>query len=254
MWTELYFTLWNGALWEKLAKCFGVINERKRALDAQACTQHTQEFWLFQGASTVQFVLAIEVLWYDPLSLSDSPSLCLFLSISFPSLHPPFQSTAIREAKWETRNVWARFVRIGRKREGVQGRKWEIKREGEMRETQRRGGEERKERRRPVLIGLCGHAGLWWSGLAKPCASIVGLALHASRASGQPQLTLVCSLAVSNVRPGRVVPPTSTLCSTVQEASLMGMDAWVWVYGLFGSTSLGWGDIPALFLLFTYLG
>lgn len=69
----------------------------------------------------------------------------------------------------------------------------------------------RKKRGWPVLIGLCGHAGLRWCGLAKPCASIVGLALHASRAFGQPQLTLVCSLAVSNVRPGRVVPPTSML-------------------------------------------
>lgn len=42
-------------------------------------------------------------------------------------------------------------------------------------------------------------------------ASIVGLALHASRAFGQPQLTPVCSLAVSNVRPGRAVPPTAML-------------------------------------------
>lgn len=92
------------------------------------------------------------------------------------------------------------------------------------RETEE-GRRRRKKRRSPVLIGLCGHAGLRWSRPAKPCASIVGQALHASRASCQPQLTLVCSLAVSNVRPGRVVPPTSTLCSTVQEASLMGMDA-----------------------------
>lgn len=45
--------------------------------------------------------------------------------------------------------------------EGVREKKWEIKREWEM------GG--KKMRGRPVLIGLCGHAGLWWCSLAKPC-------------------------------------------------------------------------------------
>lgn len=69
-----------------------------------------------------------------------------------------------------------------------------------------RDGREKKERK------ACLNWPVWprWVVMPNP-ASIVGLALHASRAFGQPQLTLVCSLAVSNVRPGRAVPPTSRL-------------------------------------------
>lgn len=225
---------------------------RARELGAWAhtrCTHihHTQEFWLFQEASTVCPGHRGSVVW-PPFPL------ILPLSVSFSQSHSPLSIPLFSPQQLERQSgrrgmcehaLWG--LGKGSTREKVGDKKRGI----DERETQE--GRRRKERRRPVLIGLCGHAGLWWSGLAKPCASIVGLALHASRASGQPQLTLVCSLAVSNVRPGRVVPPTSTLHSTVQEASLMGMDAWVWVYGLFGSTSLGWGGIPVLLLLFTYL-
>lgn len=71
-------------------------------------------------------------------------------------------------------------------------------------------------------------ATLGCDGVALPNpASIVGLALHASRAFGQPQLTRVCSLAVSNVRPGRAVPPTSMLC-TSGGLSVGGMRGFVW--------------------------
>lgn len=166
----------------------------------------------------VQFVLAIEVLWYDPLFLS-------VLTVSFSQSHCllsiPLFSPQQLEAKWDRRNVWARFVRIERKKRARETDRW---REGnEKKEIERR----RKEWRQTILIGLCGHVELRWSGPAKPCVSVAGLALHASRAFGQPQLTPVCSLAVSNVKAGGVLPPTSTLCSTVQKASLIRMNVQV---------------------------
>lgn len=50
-------------------------------------------------------------------------------------------------------------MRIERTREGVQEEKVRDKERGkDDRETEE--GRRRKERRRPVLIGLCGHAGL----------------------------------------------------------------------------------------------
>lgn len=101
-----------------------------------------------------------------PFSL-DSPSHCLILSISFPSLHPSFQSAAIREAKWERRNVWARFVRTERKKRAREGDRWREGNEKKETEEERR----RKEWRKTILIGLCGHVELWWSEPAKPCAN-----------------------------------------------------------------------------------